>query len=341
MISWNLHQSLVDGLPLVSLYRCGTLPEAPCAEALTKTCLHSSLHNPIIQLTMEDEASQGHNSCTKVFKESLDGQEMHTRPSFQLRTFEKISHVALKVKSKLLWRTQDVGHTRNVWYRWSNLQIPTGHSSGESHVCSICQAKGWAKAIDIYHVTKMLDMELQNLFALQGFDLGLVQFFFVVTLFLPRGWECLVCTWHIGNIELLDFYSHSQLRGCLESPWKLWSLQVLRLPRPQGLLRLRFLVCYEMAMSLWGLGWGVMIPIWMSAQPHEHLVSDLGNYFKDCRTFMWSNLAPPVSHGGPWMWHSSGVLPAIFGSVNKVSLYTLLPPGRSVPATMNENPVKP
>lgn len=61
---------------------------------------------------MEDGASQGHNACTKVPVESLDGQEMHTRPSSQLGTSE-ISHEALKVKPKLLRRTQDVGYTRN------------------------------------------------------------------------------------------------------------------------------------------------------------------------------------------------------------------------------------
>lgn len=71
---------------------------------------------------MEDGASQGHNACTKVPIESLDGQEMHTQPSSQLGTSEKISHEALKgslsyYEELRMWGIPEMGDIAEATYR--------------------------------------------------------------------------------------------------------------------------------------------------------------------------------------------------------------------------------
>lgn len=86
---------------------------------------HVSIAHDVTQLysfPMEDGASQGHNACTKVPVESLDGQEMHTRPSSQLGTSEKISHEALKrslsyYEELRMWGIPEMGDIAKATYR--------------------------------------------------------------------------------------------------------------------------------------------------------------------------------------------------------------------------------
>lgn len=70
------------------------------------------------------------------------------------------------------------------------------------------------RSTDFHNVTEMLDIQLQNLLALQGFHLSLALFFLVVTSCLPMRMGILIV--HIVYrefVSLFDFYRHSQIRG--------------------------------------------------------------------------------------------------------------------------------